>query len=133
MSRCSTTPTPITHPNTSSIAGTARQDRVWRVPARDAPPASDLAREYSVSEEVIYSALAMLAANRYIAQPGRFTSYRVTWPLDNQGQACDGDTYGTDGPRHNSSLPSTCRTGHLPAAVQHAHQLCSSGVVKFMA
>lgn len=41
--------------------------------------AADLAHEYKVSLRVASSALAMLAANRYLARPGNFTSYSVTW------------------------------------------------------
>jgi DNA-binding GntR family transcriptional regulator len=46
----------------------------------DILPASDLAHEYSVSVRVTYSALAMLAANRYVSRCGAFTSYRIIWP-----------------------------------------------------
>jgi DNA-binding GntR family transcriptional regulator len=42
-------------------------------------PAADLAGEYKVSVRVTCSALAMLAANRYVSRPGTFRSYRVTW------------------------------------------------------
>jgi DNA-binding GntR family transcriptional regulator len=42
-------------------------------------PAGDLAAEFDVSLRVASHALAMLAANRYVHQAGRFTSYRVTW------------------------------------------------------
>jgi DNA-binding GntR family transcriptional regulator len=42
-------------------------------------PAADLAAQYDVSLRVALHALAMLAANRYVHQAGRFTSYRVTW------------------------------------------------------
>jgi DNA-binding GntR family transcriptional regulator len=45
----------------------------------DILPAADLAREYKVSIRVTCSALAMLAANRYVSRPGTFTSYSVTW------------------------------------------------------
>jgi DNA-binding GntR family transcriptional regulator len=45
----------------------------------DALPASDLAAAYGVSVGVAYTALAMLAANRYVGQPGGFKSYRVIW------------------------------------------------------
>jgi DNA-binding GntR family transcriptional regulator len=38
-----------------------------------------LAAEYEVSLRVASHALAMLAANRYVHQVGRFASYRVTW------------------------------------------------------
>ena len=40
---------------------------------------ADLARQYEVSIKVVHQPLAMLAANRYIDRPGRFTPYRVTW------------------------------------------------------
>jgi len=38
----------------------------------DTLPASALAREYGVSVRVAWHALAMLAANRYVHQSGRF-------------------------------------------------------------
>ena len=38
-----------------------------------------LAHEYKVSIRVTCSALAMLAANRYVSRPETFTSYSVTW------------------------------------------------------
>jgi DNA-binding GntR family transcriptional regulator len=42
-------------------------------------PSDDLAREYEVSMRVVWHALAMLAANRYVHCTGNFASYRVTW------------------------------------------------------
>lgn len=42
-------------------------------------PATDLAQEYGVSVGVAWHALAMLAANRYVHQPGGFAAYTVTW------------------------------------------------------
>ena len=45
----------------------------------DPLPASDLTHEYGVSVRVAWHALAMLAANRYVHQPGKFASYTVTW------------------------------------------------------
>jgi DNA-binding GntR family transcriptional regulator len=42
-------------------------------------PGAVLAAEHGVSLRVASHALAMLAANRYVHQAGRFTSYRVTW------------------------------------------------------
>jgi DNA-binding GntR family transcriptional regulator len=42
-------------------------------------PAPALASEHSVSVRVAWAALAMLAANRYVTQSGRFAPYRVTW------------------------------------------------------
>jgi len=42
-------------------------------------PSADLAREYKVSLRVTVSALAMLAANRYVTHPGNFKSYCVIW------------------------------------------------------
>jgi DNA-binding GntR family transcriptional regulator len=45
----------------------------------DILPAADLAREYNVSMRVTYSALSMLAANRYVSRPGAVTSYSVIW------------------------------------------------------
>jgi DNA-binding GntR family transcriptional regulator len=43
-------------------------------------PAGTLAAEYQVSVRVAGHALEMLAANRYVRQPGRFACYTVTWP-----------------------------------------------------
>jgi DNA-binding GntR family transcriptional regulator len=40
---------------------------------------ADLAGEYKVSIRVTCSALAMLAANRYVSRSGTFRSYSVTW------------------------------------------------------
>jgi DNA-binding GntR family transcriptional regulator len=45
----------------------------------DTLPASDLAQKYGVSVWVTWHALAMLAANSYVHQTGRFASYTVTW------------------------------------------------------
>jgi DNA-binding GntR family transcriptional regulator len=45
----------------------------------DTLPATDLAREYMVSIRVTCSALAMLAANRYVSRSGTFASYSVIW------------------------------------------------------
>jgi DNA-binding GntR family transcriptional regulator len=45
----------------------------------DILPAADLAGQYKVSVRVTCSALAMLAANRYVSRPGTFRSYSVTW------------------------------------------------------
>jgi DNA-binding GntR family transcriptional regulator len=45
----------------------------------DTLPAADLVQEYGVSVRVAWHALAMLAANRYVHQSGRFTPYTVTW------------------------------------------------------
>ena len=45
----------------------------------DTLPASDLAQKYGVSVRVAWHALAMLAANRYVQQTGRFAPYTVTW------------------------------------------------------
>jgi DNA-binding GntR family transcriptional regulator len=45
----------------------------------DTLPAPVLAREYDVSLRVVWHALATLAANRYVHQPGRFAAYMVTW------------------------------------------------------
>jgi DNA-binding GntR family transcriptional regulator len=50
------------------------------LPAADlAHQYADLAHQYKVSIRVTCSALAMLAANRYVSRPGTFTSYSVTW------------------------------------------------------
>ncbi len=45
----------------------------------DVLPAADLAHEYKVSLRVTCSALAMLAANRYVSRSGAFASCSVTW------------------------------------------------------
>jgi DNA-binding FadR family transcriptional regulator len=45
----------------------------------DPVPVAELMSEHKVSRQVAYSALAMLAANRYVAQPVSFKPYRVTW------------------------------------------------------
>ncbi len=45
----------------------------------DVLPAADVAQEHGVSVKVAWSALAMLAANRYVTCPGNFKPYRVTW------------------------------------------------------
>jgi DNA-binding GntR family transcriptional regulator len=42
-------------------------------------PSADLAEEYGVSVRVVWHALEMLAANRYVHRPGRFAPYAVTW------------------------------------------------------
>jgi DNA-binding GntR family transcriptional regulator len=52
----------------------------------DALPASDLAHEHGVSIRVVWSALSMLAANRYVSLPGDFRSYQVIWPPNEGGQ-----------------------------------------------
>jgi DNA-binding transcriptional regulator YhcF (GntR family) len=44
----------------------------------DRLPASDLAREHNVSIKVAWRALAMLAANRYLARPAPVDPYHVT-------------------------------------------------------
>lgn len=45
----------------------------------DAMPASGLAQEHQVSVRVVWNALSMLAANRYVNHSGDFQSYRVIW------------------------------------------------------
>jgi DNA-binding GntR family transcriptional regulator len=45
----------------------------------DPIPAAGLAREHKVSIKVTWSALAMLAANRYLTRPGSFDPYHVTY------------------------------------------------------
>ena len=45
----------------------------------DTLPAAGLAQEYGVSVRVAWHALAMLAANRYVQQIGKFAPYTVTW------------------------------------------------------
>jgi DNA-binding GntR family transcriptional regulator len=54
----------------------------------DPVPAAGLAREHKVSTRVACAALAMLAANRYVARPGSFKPYHVTWEATlGEGQA----------------------------------------------
>ena len=78
--RCSTTSTPTTRPSTSSSpASSATRSSPASYKHGDTLPAADLAAEYGVSVRVASHALAMLAANRYVHQSGRFASYRVTW------------------------------------------------------
>ena len=45
----------------------------------DTLPGADLAREHGISVKIAWSALAMLAANRYVTRRGKFSSYHVTW------------------------------------------------------
>ena len=45
----------------------------------DPVPAAVLAREHKISMRVAWAALAMLAANRYLARPASFKPYHVTW------------------------------------------------------
>ena len=45
----------------------------------DSLPAAELASQYEVSVRMTRSALAMLAANRYVSHPGAFRSYSVIW------------------------------------------------------
>ena len=45
----------------------------------DPVSAASLAREHKVSIRVALAALAMLAANRYLARPASFKPYHVTW------------------------------------------------------
>ena len=45
----------------------------------DPLPAADLAREHGVSVRVAWNALAMLAANRYVACSRTFSPYSVSW------------------------------------------------------
>jgi DNA-binding GntR family transcriptional regulator len=45
----------------------------------DALLAADISREHGVSVRIVWNALAMLAANRYVAHPGNFNPYRVIW------------------------------------------------------
>ena len=45
----------------------------------DILPAAKLASQYRVSVRVTCSALAMLAANRYVSRSGAFRSYCVCW------------------------------------------------------
>jgi DNA-binding GntR family transcriptional regulator len=45
-------------------------------------PAGKLASEHGVSVRVVWHAMEMLAANRYVHQPGRFLPYAVSWQAD---------------------------------------------------
>ena len=45
----------------------------------DPIPAAILAREHKTSMRVAWTALAMLAANRYLARPSSSKPYHVTW------------------------------------------------------
>jgi DNA-binding GntR family transcriptional regulator len=45
----------------------------------DPIPAAILAPEHKISIPVARAALAMLAANRYLARPSSFKPYYVTW------------------------------------------------------
>jgi DNA-binding GntR family transcriptional regulator len=45
----------------------------------DPVPAAVLAREHKISMRVAWAALAMLAANKYLARPTSFKPYHVTW------------------------------------------------------
>ena len=45
----------------------------------DPLPADSLAAEHRVSVRVACHTLEMLAANRYVKRPGKFSSYVVTW------------------------------------------------------
>jgi len=45
----------------------------------DPVPAAGLVSEHKISMRVAWSALAMLAANRYPARPTSFKPYHVTW------------------------------------------------------
>ena len=48
----------------------------------DAIRAADLVREHSVSPQVAWAALAMLAANRYVTRNGAFSPYHVSRQAD---------------------------------------------------
>jgi DNA-binding GntR family transcriptional regulator len=45
----------------------------------DPLPAGKLAGEHKVSPRVVWHAMEMLAANRYVHRTGSFTPYVVTW------------------------------------------------------
>jgi DNA-binding GntR family transcriptional regulator len=54
----------------------------------DPVPAAVLVHEHGVSARVAWAALAMLAANRYLARPASFKPYYVTWDAPpGEGQA----------------------------------------------
>ena len=42
-------------------------------------PAAELAGEHEVSVRVVWHALEMLAANKYVRRSGNFSPYKVTW------------------------------------------------------
>ncbi len=42
-------------------------------------PAAKLASEHEVSVRVVWHALEMLAANKYVHRSGNFSPYKVTW------------------------------------------------------
>jgi uncharacterized protein DUF397 len=46
---------------------------------RNGMPSPGLADEYGVSVRVAQAVLAMLAANRYVTQPGNSGPYRIPW------------------------------------------------------
>lgn len=48
----------------------------------DILPYADLAHEYDVSIRVTYSALTMLATNRYVSRPEACTSNSVIWQAE---------------------------------------------------
>jgi DNA-binding GntR family transcriptional regulator len=50
----------------------------------DTLQAAGLAQEHRVSVRVVWNALSMLAANRYVNLPGDFKSYQVNWPNDDR-------------------------------------------------
>jgi DNA-binding GntR family transcriptional regulator len=52
-------------------------------------PADSLAAEHRVSVRVVCHTLEMLAANRYVRRPGKFSYYVVTWQAD---ALCGGGT-----------------------------------------
>lgn len=47
----------------------------------DPLPAASLAGEHKISMSVACAALAMLAANGYVARPSSFKPYHVTWDV----------------------------------------------------
>jgi DNA-binding FadR family transcriptional regulator len=57
----------------------------------DSLPAADLAYEHRVSLRVARSALAMLAANRYVAHAIAFRPYYVIWKAPRSGETASRD------------------------------------------
>jgi len=90
----------------------------------DALPASYLAVNYGVSTRVAYAALAMLAANRYVARPRGFRSFRVTWQAGATGTNERGErhmltvTRGGDAPDVEATLIGLVRNATKLACIK---------------
>ena len=73
----------------------------------DPLPADSLAAEHRVSVRVACHTLEMLAANRYVKRPGKFSPYVVAWQ---EGALCVGGSTGqrsSRGSRRPSSAPTS--------------------------